>query len=210
MSTIQERNYVEKDENRKFQPTEIGVLVNDILVEHFPKIVDVGFTAKMEEGLDEISQGKEKWVPMIKEFYGPFIENLKLKEKEVLKKKLTEETKEACPECRAPLVIRISRYGKFYACSKFPKCRYKKNIPESLGINCPKCKKGEIILKKTRTGKIFYGCSNWPKCDFALWDRPLTKIVKGRPAPEICPKCGSLIVKTKWGKIKCSNPECLE
>jgi DNA topoisomerase-1 len=165
LSTIQERNYVKKDENKKFQPTEIGTLVNDLLVEHFPKVVDVGFTAKMEESLDEISQGKEKWVPVIKEFYEPFIENLKSKEKEVPKKNLTKETKEKCPECGNPLVIRISKYGKFYACSKFPKCRYKKDIPETIGVKCPKCKGGEIILKKIRAGKFFYGCSNYPKCN---------------------------------------------
>ncbi len=182
------------------QPKSV-ILVNDILVEHFPKIVDVGFTAKMEESLDEISQGKEKWVPVIKEFYEPFIENLKAKEKEVPKKKLTEETKEKCPECGNPLVIRMSKYGKFYACSRFPKCRYKKDIPETIGVNCPKCKKGEIFLKKIRAGKFFYGCSNYPKCNFALWDRP---------TGETCQKCGSLMVKTKWGKIKCSNRECKE
>ncbi len=202
LATIQERNYVGKDENKKFQPTEIGFLVNDILVEHFPKIVDVGFTAEMEKELDEIAQGKEKWVSVVKEFYTPFAENLKIKNKEVLKKELSEEKiTETCPECNSPLVMRISRYGKFYACSKFPKCRYKKDIPKLLGIKCPKCKSGDIIERITKRRKIFYGCSNYPKCNFALWDKP---------TGEICPKCGSLIVKTKWGKIKCSNTECLK
>jgi DNA topoisomerase-1 len=199
LATIQERNYVKKDENKKFQPTEIGFLVNDILVEHFPEIIDIGFTAKMEEDLDEIAQGKEKWIEVCREFYTPFEENLKIKEKEVTKKKLFEETKEICPNCKAPLVIRVSRYGKFYACSKFPKCRYKKDIPETIGIQCPKCKKGEIILRKSKKGKYFYGCSNYPKCDFALWDKP---------TGEICPKCKSLLIETKRKQIKCSNKEC--
>jgi len=199
LATIQERNYVKKDENKRFQPAEIGFLVNDLLVRHFPKIVDLGFTAKMEEDLDEIAQGKEKWISVIRDFYGPFAENLKLKEKEVSKKVLAEKTKEICPKCGGPLVIRISKYGRFYACSKFPKCRYKKDIPEIIGIQCPKCKNGEIIIKKMKNKKFFYGCSNYPKCNFALWDRP---------TGEICQKCGFLIVKTKWGKIKCSNTEC--
>ncbi|MBU4350757.1 type I DNA topoisomerase [Candidatus Parcubacteria bacterium] len=200
LETIQVRGYVEKDEKKLFSPTDIGSLVNQVLVEHFPQIVDIDFTAKMELELDLISTGDKKWVPVIEEFYIPFKENLKIKEKEVSKKDFAQEkTDEICPDCKKPLVIKISRFGKFYACSDFPTCKYKRNINSSLGIKCPKCKTGEIIERRTRKRKIFYGCSEWPKCDFALWDKP---------TGEICKVCQSLIVKTKWRKEKCTNADC--
>jgi len=201
LSTIQERNYIEKDENRKFRPTEIGTVVNDLLVNHFPEIVDIGFTAEMEEDLDEIAEGEKKWVPVIKEFYQPFEKNLQKKYEEVSKKDITEKpTKKICQKCGAPLLIRLGRYGEFYACSKFPKCRYTESLEKNtLGIKCPKCKKGKIVEKRTKKHKIFYGCSNWPKCDFALWDKP---------TGEKCPKCDSMLVETKRKQIKCSNKNC--
>ncbi len=213
LSTIQERNYIEKDENRKFKPTEIGFVVNDLLVAHFPEIVDIGFTAGMEEDLDKIAEGEKKWVPVIKEFYNPFEERLQKKYEEVSKKDLIEETDKVCPKCGSKLIIRLGKFGKFYACSKFPKCRYTESLEKNnLGIKCPKCQKGEIGEKRTKKGKIFYGCSNWPNCDFALWDKP---------TGEKCPKCGSLLVETKrkpryhppsaelrGRQIKCSNKEC--
>ncbi len=201
LSTIQERNYVGKDENKKFRPTEMGIVVNDLLVNHFPEIVDIGFTAKMERGLDEIAEGKKNWLSIIKEFYDPFEKNLQKKYKEVSKKDFTEKpTNKICPKCGAPLLIRLGKYGKFYACSKFPKCKYTEPLEKNtLKIQCPKCKKGEIVEKRTKKGKIFYGCSNWPNCDFALWDKP---------TGEKCPKCGSLLVKTKRKQIRCSNKDC--
>jgi len=201
ISTIQGRNYVQKNENKKFEPTEIGIIVNDLLVKHFPKIVDIKFTAEMEKDLDEIAEGKRKWIPVLKEFYQPFEENLKLKEKEIDKKEIAEEeTNEKCPECGSPLLKKMGRFGKFYACSSFPKCRYTKPLERpSLNIKCPKCNKGEIIEKRTRKGKIFYACNQYPKCDFALWDKPIN---------EKCPKCGGLLVQTKKGQIKCPNKEC--
>ena len=201
LSTIQERNYVKKNEQKKFQPTEMGTIVNNLLVRHFPKIVDIKFTAKMEENLDKIAKGEKKWIPVIKEFYEPFEANLKLKEKEINKKDLTEEKiGKTCPKCGAQMVIKLGRFGKFYACSKFPKCRYTEPLEKpSTGIKCPKCGKGEIVEKETKKGEIFYACNQWPKCDFALWDKPLN---------EKCPKCGSLLVKTKKGQIKCSNKNC--
>jgi len=201
LSTVQERNYIEKDENRKFKPTEIGTVVNDLLVEHFPKIVDIKFTAEMEESLDEIAKGSKKWTPIIQEFYIPFEENLKHKYEEVSKKEFTEKpTKKICPKCKASLVIRLGKFGEFYACSKFPKCKYTESLEKNtLGIKCPNCKSGEITEKRTKKRKIFYGCSNWPKCDFALWDKPIN---------ETCPKCGSLLVETKRKQIKCSKKEC--
>ena len=200
LSTVQERNYIEKNAEKRFQPTEIGTVVNDLLVEHFPKIVDIKFTALMEEDLDKIAQGKEKWVPVIREFYNPFEENLKQKYQEVVKKVLTEKTERICPKCKAPLLIRLGKFGKFYACSRFPKCKYTESFEKiKLGIKCPKCEKGEMVEKRTKKKKIFYGCSLWPKCDFALWDKP---------TGEYCPKCGALLVKTKKGQVKCSNKEC--
>jgi len=201
LTTIQDRNYIEKDEQRRFRPTEIGKTVNDILVRHFPEIVDIKFTAELEEKLDKIAEDSKEWVPTIKEFYGPFAKNLEEKYKEVSKKDFTEKpTEKICPKCGAPLLIRLGRYGKFYACSKFPKCRYTESLEENnLGIKCPKCKTGKIVEKRTKKRKIFYGCVNWPKCDFALWDKP---------TGEICPKCKSLLITTKRGQIKCSNKEC--
>jgi len=198
---IQERNYVSKNQNRKFQPTEIGMLVNNLLVKHFLKIVDIKFTAEMEEDLDKIAKGEKKWTKILEEFYKPFEENLKQKYEEVSKKDFTEfPTEKICPKCKARLVVRMGRFGKFYACSNFPKCKYTEPFEKKeLGIKCPKCKIGEIVEKRTKKGKMFYACNRWPDCDFALWDKP---------TGDICQKCGSLLVQTKKGKIKCSNKEC--
>ncbi|MFH1894585.1 MAG: type I DNA topoisomerase [Patescibacteria group bacterium] len=201
LATIQDRNYIEKDEQRRFRPTEIGKVVNDILAQHFPEIVDIKFTAELEEKLDKIADDSKEWVPTIKEFYKPFAKNLEKKYKDVSKKEFTEKpTKEKCPECGSPVLIRLGRYGEFYACSNFPKCKYTKSLKEnSLGIKCQKCETGEIVAKRTKKGKIFYGCKNWPKCDFALWDKP---------TGEKCQKCGSLLIETKRKQIKCSNKDC--
>jgi DNA topoisomerase-1 len=199
ISTIQDRNYIQKDKERRLFPTDIGFLVNDLLVEHFPKIIDLKFTANMEEDLDKIAEGKIKWVPVIREFYEPFKENLKQKYDEVEKQKPKPElTDKTCPQCGSALLIRTSRFGKFYACSKFPECRYTENINNSLGIYCPKCVEGKIVVKRTKRGKIFYGCSRYPDCDFALWDKP---------TGAKCPQCNSPLVETKSG-VKCSNKEC--
>ena len=201
LSTVQERNYIEKNEDKKFQPTEIGKTVNDLLVKHFPEVVDVAFTAKMENDLDEIAENKKEWVPMIEEFYEPFEKNLKKKYEEVKKEKIAvQKTEKKCPKCGSPLLIRLGKYGKFYACSGFPKCKYTESLQEKkLGIKCPKCSDGDILPKRTGKGKIFYGCTNWPKCDFALWNKP---------TGDKCPKCASLLIETKRKEIKCSNKEC--
>lgn len=199
ITTIQDRHYVQKDENRRLFPTETGLAVNDILVEHFPEIVDIKFTAHLEENLDKIAAGKIKWTPIIKEFYEPFKENLNRKYNEVQKQKQSPEpTDKLCPKCGAPLFIRSSRFGKFYACSKFPECRFTEGINNDLGLFCPKCAEGKIIARRTRRGKIFYGCSRYPECDFALWDKP---------TGEKCPRCSSPLTENKNG-VKCSNKEC--
>ena len=200
ISTIQGRNYIEKNEKKFFQPTEIGLVVNDLLVEHFPEIVDINFTAHMEEDLDNVSRGERKWKQVLEDFYGPFSKNLEQKYKDVSKKEFTEENlKKLCPKCQSPLLVRLGKFGKFYACSKFPACKYTESLPQNnLGIKCPKCQEGNIVAKRTKTNKIFYGCDRYPKCDFALWDKPVN---------EKCPKCSSLLIE-KYKKIKGSNKEC--
>ncbi len=198
ISTIQERNYVQKNEQKRFIPTEIGLLVNDLLVEHFPQIVDLKFTAQMENDLDKVAAGQINWATIVANFYHPFQANLDKKYKEVDKKKIEEPTDKKCPECGRPLVIKWGRFGKFYACSGFPECKYSESIVKSTGVKCPKCGQGELIERKTKKGKIFYSCSRYPKCDFALWDKP---------TGQKCPKCGSLLVE-KNKQIKCSNKEC--
>ncbi|MEK9153106.1 MAG: type I DNA topoisomerase, partial [Patescibacteria group bacterium] len=199
LDTIQNRNYVEKDENKKFRPTKIGSTVNDLLTEHFPQIVDTAFTAQMEKQFDEIAQGKDTWQKTIGDFYFPFAENLKEKEKAVVKIDLTEKTDRVCPQCNGEVLIRMGRFGKFYACSKFPNCKFTENIKKPpLNAQCPKCN-SDLVEKNTKKRKIFYGCSKWPDCDFALWDKP---------TGEKCPQCSSLMVQTIRKQIKCSNKEC--
>jgi DNA topoisomerase-1 len=205
ISTIQDRNYIEKDENRYFKPTETGLLVNDLLVQHFPQIVDIGFTAKMEEDFDEVAEGKIDWIKVLQNFYGPFAQNLANKEKEVANKStLVEMTDKTCPKCGSNLVVKMGRFGKFYACPSYPTCKYTENIAKPNGglkqeVKCPKCQTGNLVTKRTKKGKIFYGCSNYPNCDFALWDEP---------TGAKCEKCGSLMVKPIKGNEKCSNKDC--
>ncbi len=155
----------------------------------------------MEENLDEIARGQNKWTEVCKKFYTPFEENLKNKYEEISKKDIAlKETDNICPKCKAKLLIRLGKFGKFYACSNFPKCRHTQSLEKNtLGIKCPKCEQAEITEKRTKKNKIFYGCPNWPDCDFALWDKP---------TGEKCPKCHSLLVETKRKQIKCSNKEC--
>ncbi|MBI3337456.1 MAG: type I DNA topoisomerase [Candidatus Staskawiczbacteria bacterium] len=201
LNTIQTRNYIEKNEQKRFFPTEIGIMVNDVLVENFPEIVDIDFTAKLEKELDEVAAGKDTWVKTCRDFYIPFSKNLKEKYDNVSKKKFAEmPTDRKCPKCNSPLVEKMGRFGRFYGCSKFPDCKHTEPIKDNgTGIKCPKCKIGEIISKRTKKGKIFYGCDQFPKCDFATWDKPIDKM---------CPECKFILVETKRKQIKCSNKEC--
>ena len=179
MSTIQTRRYVIKDEGKRLKPTDMGILVNDILVVHFPKIVDLEFTARMEENLDNIASDNKEWQQVIKEFWVPFKENLEKKTLELNKKEIAmEKTDLECPECGKYLVIRMGRYGKFYACTGCPECKYtaplepKEREPqEDLGL-CSKCGTGKIVKRRTKKGRTFWGCSSWPKCDWASWENP--------------------------------------
>lgn len=170
ITTIQDRKYVEKIE-RRFQPTDLGKTVNDFLVKYFPDIFDIGFTAGMENELDDIANGKMSWNKVVSDFYTPFYAKLSqvFKEAERVKVDLGK-TDEKCPLCGKVLVIRISKFGKFLACSTFPVCKFTKNLVEKVGINCPKCG-GDMLVKKTRRGKHFYGCTNYPKCTFAAWKK---------------------------------------
>lgn len=170
ISTITERNYVEKKE-KKFFPTELGIAVCDYLVKNFPDIVDISFTAQMEEELDDIARGEEEWQPVIARFYDPFEKQLEKVFEVGEKVKVIEETNEKCGKCGKPMVIRFGRFGKFLACSGFPDCKTTMSMQEKLGLPCPLCG-GDIILKKTRKGRPFYGCSNYPACKFASWKKP--------------------------------------
>ena len=175
ISVIQDRGYVTKDQSRRFTPTEIGLLVSRILKEHFPKIVEVGFTAQIEEDFDKIAAGNETWPEVVKKFYLPFNEQLERKYKEVEKENLTEETDISCEVCGKPMVIKFGRFGRFLACSGYPECRNTKTLkeaPQSIGMKCPGCSEGEVVIRKTKRGRIFYGCSRYPECDWSSWQKP--------------------------------------
>ncbi|MEK7154522.1 MAG: type I DNA topoisomerase [Patescibacteria group bacterium] len=176
LSTIQDRQYVEKEEKR-FRPTELGIAVNDFLVKNFPNIVDYEFTANMEYGLDEVANGEKKWQPLLADFYTPFAKQLADVTQTAERVKIeVEATGEKCPKCgQGDVVIRLGKFGRFLSCSTYPECDYKANYQNKTGQKCPKCGEtdgGDVIIRKTRTGRSFYGCSNYPKCDFASWTKP--------------------------------------
>lgn len=198
LGTIQQRGYVYLD-NRRLFPTETGVLVNDLLVEHFPDVIEVGFTARMESELDRIASGDEQWVDVIQEFYGPFEKDVKIAEEKMPEMKVElESIGRACPNCGHDLVIRWGRYGKFISCSNFPECRHTEPWLEKIGVNCP-LDGGEVVERKTRKGRTFFGCSNFPECDFTSWKKPIA-------TP--CPQCGGLLVVANKNHAQCT--ECDE
>ncbi|MDD3488257.1 MAG: DNA topoisomerase, partial [Candidatus Pacebacteria bacterium] len=200
ISVLEQRGYVCRDNNKSFEPTEIGILVNKVLTEHFPNIVDYQFTSKIEEKLDEIAEGKLNWSQTIKEFYDPFSDNLEKKYETVSKDKLAPivETKEKCPQCGNKLVIKLGRFGKFLACSNWPECKYTQSLNNESLMKCPQCKTGDIVKKRSKKGRMFFACSNWPKCEFAS---------SSKPTGELCPQCNKALIQTKT-KIKCSNRNC--
>ncbi len=198
LTTLRQRGYVER-QGKSLVPTELGFTVNDLLVEYFPSVFEVGFTARMEEGLDKVASGEQDWVQLVREFYEPFSEMLKVAEESMPDRRVPDQpTGEVCELCGAPMVIKTGRYGKFIACSNYPKCKNTKPYYEKIGVKCPECG-ADLVIKRTRKGKIFYGCSRYPECTFSVWDRPL---------PQPCPKCGGLLVmkgKKKAQCIKCGT-----
>ena len=197
LGTIQQRGYVER-EGKRLSPTETGITVNDLIVAHFPEIVDLGFTSNMEEDLDKIAAGNEDWVEVVREFYTPFAVQVEKAEAEMPEVNMgPEPIGRQCPECGHELVVRWGRYGKFISCSNFPECRHTEAWLEKIGVQCPK-DGGEIVERKTRKGRTFYGCANYPDCDFTSWKRPL-------PTP--CPECGGLLVVANKNSAQCTQCE---
>jgi DNA topoisomerase-1 len=199
LSTLFQRGYVERVDKR-LVPTPLGITVTDLLVQHFPDIMDVNFTARMEEDLDRIAAGEEDWVEVLRRFYGPFEQRLQEALARIQKVSLDHEVlDEQCPECGAPLQIRYGRFGKFVGCTRFPECRYTRPFFNKLGVPCPQCG-GELLEKKSKRGRTFYGCSNWPTCNFTTWKRPLT--VR-------CPHCGGLLVQEDRENARCLKCEAV-
>ena len=188
ISTIFDRKYIDKNEERRLFPLEIGFLVNDLLVEHFPQIVDMAFTATLEEDFDQIAEGRKEWVPVIREFYQPFHKNLEGKTKEIKKENILEKLDKKCPECGGDLLVRFGRFGKFIACNNFPKCKYtektteeKKVEDENSGEVCPECG-APMVVKRGKYG-AFLGCSKYPDC------KGIKKITSDKTTGVKCPKC---------------------
>jgi DNA topoisomerase-1 len=194
LSTIQNRGYVIR-EGKRLEPTETGFLVNDLVVQYFPRIVDINFTSRLEDQLDEVASGDEEWVKVISEFYESFSERLEHAEESMPEVKAElEKVGRACPKCGHDLIIRWGRYGKFISCSNFPDCRYTEPYLEKIGMTCPVCKEGDVGRRKTRKGRTFYGCSRYPDCDFTSWKQPVA-------TP--CPNCKGTLVISNKREVKC-------
>lgn len=202
IETIIARGYVQRIQ-KNFQPTDLGYLVTELLDEYFSSIINVEFTAKMEEELDKIEAGTATWKEVIDKFFTPFEKLLDKAENEIGKIEIEDEVSgELCEKCGRNMVIKMGRYGKFLACPGFPECRNTKPLVENIGVKCPQCKAGDIIIRKSKKGKIFYGCSSYPECDFVSWDKP-TGLA--------CPECKGFLVEKnskKETKIVCTSKEC--
>ncbi|MDD4568533.1 MAG: type I DNA topoisomerase [Tepidanaerobacteraceae bacterium] len=201
IDVVQRRGYVEKEKGR-FKPTELGEIVVAILQEFFSDIVDIDFTAGMEEQLDKIESGHEKRKEVLKTFYTPFEKKLKIAEQEIEKIKIKDEVSdEKCDLCGRNMVIKRGRYGKFLACPGFPECKNTKPIITEIGVDCPQCG-GSLVVRRSKRGRIFYGCSNYPDCKFVSWNKPSDKP---------CPKCGGLMVVKNYKSREfeaCTNKDC--
>ncbi|EFU40133.1 DNA topoisomerase I [Paenibacillus vortex V453] len=199
LETIQKRGYVAIEE-KKFMPTELGELVIEQMEQFFPEILNVEFTANMEEDLDHVEEGSEDWVKVLAEFYESFEKRLEVAEEEMKEIEIEDEVSdEICEKCGKPLVYKLGRFGKFLACSGFPDCRNTKPIVKDIGVACPKCKEGHVVERRSKKGRVFFGCDRYPECDFVSWDKPSTKP---------CPSCSSLMVekKSKQGvKLQCTS-----
>ena len=199
ITTIVDRGYVEKDQ-KKLKTTPLGQAVNTVMMEQFPNIVDVKFSADMEKKLDIVEAGKADWVQTIDDFYKGFAKSLEDAEKNMEGKRVKVEdipTDEICEKCGRPMVIKSGRYGKFVACSGFPECRNAHPLVKDTGGICPECG-GHMLVRKSAKGRIYYGCSNYPKCNFMTWDEPV---------PEKCPQCGQTLFKKK-GQLYCAKEGC--
>ena len=200
VSTLTERKYVGR-EKKALKPTELGFLVNDLMEEYFKDIVDAGFTANMENRLDDVEVGSQKWKDLISEFYGPFKKELDIADS-AIEKIVVEDvpTGELCELCGKPMVIKAGRFGDFIACSGYPECKNTKPIIKTIGVKCPNCGK-DIVARKSKRGRLFYGCSGYPDCKTVFWNKPTDKR---------CPECNSILLekKTKNKNFVCSNEKC--
>ena len=194
LSVIMERNYVIKEQSR-FKPTELGKVVSDQLANHFPTIMDVSFTAGMEQNLDDIARGEKEWVPVLRDFYSPFQEALTSAAEEMPRVRVAEPSDETCDQCSKPMVIKTGRFGRFLACTGFPECKGKKPIRKTVGVKCSNCDTGELVERRGR-GRTFYGCTKYPECTFTLSRRPL---------PESCPECPGILVSSGRNRASCSS-----
>ncbi|HHY91975.1 MAG TPA: type I DNA topoisomerase, partial [Firmicutes bacterium] len=202
VETILKRGYVAR-EQKKLRPTELGFIVTDLLSEYFPEIIDVKFTAEMEDQLDKIEEGAAEWRKVVGEFYPTFAEQVREAKEKMQEVHVAEEVSdEVCELCGRRMVIKEGRFGRFLACPGFPECRNTKPLREGTGVKCPECG-GEILVRVSRRGRRFYGCENYPRCRFITWDPPTDKR---------CPRCGSLLVKKETKRrapyLACSNKEC--
>lgn len=201
ISTILNREYVTKEGN-SLVATELGMVVTKILNENFQIFMDVDFTANMESQLDKIEEGNVEWKKVVEEFYSPLEEAIRIALENIEKVNMDEETDEICENCGSNMVIKYGRFGKFMACKNYPECKTTRAVVNKIGVKCPKCKDGDIIMRKSKSKKVFYGCSNYPECDFVAWNKPVE---------EVCDQCGFYMYEkyTKNSKkIVCSNKEC--
>ena len=200
LATVMDRDYVRKEKSR-FVPTKLGIAVNGLLTAHFPDVMDVGFTARVEEELDEIAAGERAWVPVLREFYGPFNEAVKEaieNAERVPRSALDEETDVVCEKCERPMVIKSGRFGRFMSCSGFPECRNSKPLVNQVGVPCPECGGDMVERRGGKRGRTFYGCSNYPKCDFTTSRKPL---------PQPCPECSKMLIASGRNRAQCTSCE---
>ncbi|MEI4788939.1 type I DNA topoisomerase [Bacillus sp. FJAT-53060] len=199
LDTIQKRGYVALD-NKRFTPTELGEIVLNLIIEFFPEIINVEFTAKMEKELDSVEEGTIEWVRIIDSFYQDFAKRVEKAEAEMQEVEIEPEYAGVdCEECGHPMVYKMGRYGKFMACSNFPDCRNTKPIVKDIGVKCPTCHEGNIVERKSKKRRIFYGCDRFPECEFVSWDKPIERK---------CPKCENMLLEKKLKKgvqVQCVN-----
>ncbi|MDO4775259.1 MAG: type I DNA topoisomerase [Aerococcaceae bacterium] len=199
IETLRKRYYV-KLVSKRFEPTELGEIVNNMLNDFFPGIVNTEFTADMENQLDEIEEGKHQWVSVLDQFYGDFHQDLTKAETEMEKIEIKDESAGfACSQCGSDMVIKIGRFGKFYACSNFPDCRHTEAIIKKIDVACPSCQQGQIVERQSKKNRLFYGCDRYPDCEFVSWDKPIART---------CPKCNQYLIEKvnrKGKQVVCSH-----